>query len=252
MSDTATDTEQQTNPQAPGAGTPQPGAGAANPPQGTPQTEPETDPLAFTLDEIDDIEEPGQGTDPQGGANEEPAEYKIEVLEEYNMNTGVHEYITGQARELGIQAGAMSKLLNNTLGWLRDAEQKERQEALQALKKEWGADFDKRAAATKKFTLSIAKAAGLTHDDAAMLSSPNGYRLMYGISRIFSETRAAGGTSSEPMLTAEMKRQMAEDMRRNPKNEFNAAFTSPNMPMSERKAAFKRFNELYGKKIYPE
>lgn len=215
-------------------------------------TEPEQTPAPAAIDDLPTISpvEATAGTpEPE---TEDNAEYALTLDPAHKITESVSQLMTDQAREQGLPSHAASAFINNILTHISESEKKARMEAIGALRKEWGSDYDKRVKSTIAFTEKVGTAVGLTQADADFLSSPSGYRLMYGLSKMFREPAAISGGEASPAKSAEQKKAEAEDMRTNPSNPYYNLLNDVNLPRSQRVPAWRRYNELRGVQIYPE
>lgn len=228
----------------------------------TPQQDPQVDPQLESINiepqgddtlTIQDLPTPDEGGDNAQENIPQDAPYELAIDEAYGMDPDVKEFIQGEAKTLGIPADKLSTLLNATLSNLEAADKKYADAAVMELRQEWGAEFAQRAAATKQFVLSISKAAGFTKRDEAFLSSPNGYRLMYGLSKVFSEGKVDTSNSGTLVASKEQRRAEALDMIKNPNNPYYKAMNKVSgVSRADRVAAWKRYNELMGAQILPD
>lgn len=203
-----------------------------------------------TIQELPEVE-PATG-EPQDPQNQPAEEYKLDLDPNLAVDESFGKYLTAQAKENGLPAKEASKYINSAIAEVLNREKAAMHQDLLDLRKEWGADYGKRAKATYEFTTKVCDSLSISEQDARFLSSPAGYRLMYKLSKAFSEQSAVGANSASPSLNAEQRRAMANDMRSNPQNPYYKALNMPSVPDSERRIAFKKFNELYGRQVYPE
>lgn len=210
----------------------------------------ENTPAEFSVGELPAIDPVEPSNEPTPAEEES---YSLTLDEAHHVDADIATYMTEQAKELGLPAQGVSQFVNSVLANAAESEKKAQVAQVDALRKEWGAEFDKRAKATMDFTNSIGKAIGLNEQDAAFLSTPSGYRLMYKLSKMFTEQKAVTGAgTSESAMSKEQRRAMAEDMRTNPSNPYYKCFTDVSLRRSERVPGWKRFNELVGREVYPE
>lgn len=215
-------------------------------------TEPTTDNLIDALPIIEPADPaPETGT---AGAIDPDQPYTLAIDEKHQVSEAASGFMTAQAKQLGLPAEAVSSFINTVLANAAENEAKERNEEIAALQKQWGADFSNRAKNTAAFADRVAKSVGLSKQEAAFLSTPAGYKLMYGISKMFGEQKAitaSGGTAGIPD-SMEQRRKQAEDMRTNRENPMYELFNDPAIPRSKRVVAWKKYNQLVGREVYPE
>lgn len=172
--------------------------------QDTPEEQevPETEEEDIDLDFWDKDQEQKQ--------EEKQEEQQEGVLEGFDLTEcpaipeDMHGGLGAIARKHGIAGAAASAMLKEALS-LADKRAAEQNKAeLAALKRELGKDFRAEIDATAGFMARMAKKAGLSRDDCAILMSPKGYRLMSAIRKASGESGTIrGGAQAAPKMSIE-------------------------------------------------
>ena len=172
-------------------------------------------PYAVNLDAVGDEE---------GGAAEEGEEYALNVEERYNVEPEIVSDLTECAKGAGLKAAEASEFMNAMLAKLSEKQKAAFDAQDKALRKDWGADFANRMRKNNQFIAHLARKAGLSQADIAVLQSPQGYRLVDALRGVTGESRVLAGSTSRGAdanapISEEQRRAVLRDMVRNPRDE---------------------------------
>ena len=140
------------------------------------------------------------------GEEDEQEEYQFDLGEETQIPSEIHGELGGLAKELGIPGDKAAQLLNKGLEVYQEQFKAQNRLLGQALKKEWGRDFESRVKATKAFAARLGREAGLKAADMGVMMSPYGIRLLDAMRSKLSENGGfAGRAAGAPKLTREQQ-----------------------------------------------
>lgn len=206
----------------------------------TPQTD--VNPFAFSA------EDGGNETDvpqkPEKRAEDGAADYAPDFGADFNESDEVRAQVSEYAREAGIDASAAGKFVSSLCSMFKKQEAAKAAADFEGLQKDWGGDFGRNMAATKKFLGGMLRRGEISEADARELMSPAVFRFAHAVQSRLGEGRVAGtGARDAVSRRAEM-----QDMLDNPANPYFKALANPRSP--EYAAAAAYFNEVAGAKIY--
>lgn len=187
---------------------------------------------------------------------EDEGEYALSVEERYNVEPEIVNDLTECAKGAGLKAAAASEFMNAMLAKLSEKQKAAFEAQDKALRKDWGGDFANRMRKNNQFIAHLARKAGLSQADIAVLQSPQGYRLVDALRNVTGESRVLAGSTSRGAdahapISEEQRRAVLLDMVRNPQNEFRNGLVNPKAPASERRRARAEYNRIAGYDALP-
>lgn len=153
------------------------------------------------------------GDDSAADSNAEEGGETAEADEPFTLdeNSGIpQEYAEGLgaiAKEIGVSGGKGAQLIQRAWEYAKAQERAENKRLGLELKKEWGAEFEAKLAATTKFAAQLSRKAGLNNAQMEPLKSPYGVRLLNAMRELVQEGGGfAGGAKEAPKpLTPEQE-----------------------------------------------
>jgi len=202
--------------------------------------ETEVNPFAFT---DSDFEQPENTEDVNTEVEEtgEESSYEFNLGDDSSIPQHLHSGLAERAQQLGLDGSKAAEYLNAAMSYAQEVEAQMAKESGEALRKEWGSEFDAKVDATKQFMVRMSKKAGLSAEQMGILMSPNGFRLMNAIRQASGgeNVRYAGNPQNAPKMTPE---QELEEIYADPVK-YHALIT-PGDP--QHKIVNRRVNELLG------
>lgn len=174
----------------------------------------------------------------------EDSDYTLTFGESFDGSDDVRSMITTKARESGLDAGAASTFINGVLDELSKANIAKAESDYQSLKETWGADFERKMDANRRFLGTMLKQGAISQEDAAELMTPSVFRLTEAIRSQLGEKRAAGTKAASPID----KKAELEDILNNQNNPYYQKLLNPRDPGYAEAAA--HVNKLAGFKLY--
>ena len=108
-------------------------------------------------------------------------------------NDALRDMLKGHARAAGLPADAAGKFLSEVAASIRADEEAAFKEADEALKDEWGAEYETNVSAAKAFARKLSVESGVSMEKMAVFASPDGFRVLHAISRLTGEGGLKGG-----------------------------------------------------------
>lgn len=174
--------------EGPGGGAPPPASPVDSPPPANPPVPP--NPYDFSGGAEQPVPDPGS-TPPL--SPQEETEYEIDFGEGFVENDALRDMLKGHARAAGLPADAAGKFLSEVAASIRADEEEAFKEADEALKDEWGAEYETNVSAAKAFARKLSVESGVPMEKMAVFASPDGFRVLHAISRLTGEGGLKGG-----------------------------------------------------------
>jgi len=204
------------------------------------QTQADSNPFAFSAEDGGDETAATQPQEKQA----EDVDYAPDFGEYFDEDSETRAQVTQYAREAGIDAAAAGKFVSSMCAMFREQEVARAAADLEGLQKDWGGDFDRNMAATKRFLGGMLRRGEISEADARELMSPAVFRFAHAVQARFGEGRVAGTGARD----VGSRRAEIHDMLNNPDNPYFKALANPRSP--EYAAAAAHFNEISGAQIY--
>ena len=214
--------------EGPGGGAPPPASPVDSPPPANPPVPP--NPYDFSGGAEQPVPDPGS-TPPL--SPQEETEYEIDFGEGFVENDALRDMLKGHARAAGLPADAAGKFLSEVAASIRADEEEAFKEADEALKDEWGAEYET--------NVSAAKASGVSMEKMAVFASPDGFRVLHAISRLTGEGGLKGG-GQIPAKTDPADE--AQAILSDPNHRYYKAIADPSHP--QWREATDYYNKLVG------
>lgn len=161
--------------------------------------------LDFSWSENED-QEVSEQSEEATDTDADAAGYVFELGEESQIPSEIHGELGSLAQELGLPGDKAAQFLNKAVEVYNGQVQQAARALGQALKREWGRDFEERLKATKSFAARLGREAGLKAEDMQPLMSPYGVRLLDAMRRMVSEGGGfAGRANSVAALTPQQR-----------------------------------------------
>lgn len=184
--------------------------------------------------------DPDHGSPPPLSPQEE-TEYEIDFGEGFVENDALRDMLKGHARAAGLPADAAGKFLSEVAASLRADEEAAFKEADEALKDEWGAEYETNVSASKAFARKLSVKSGVPMEKMAVFASPDGFRVLHAISRLTGE----GGLKGGGQLPAKMDpADEAQAILSDPDHRYYKAIADPSHP--QWREATDYYNKLVG------
>ena len=174
--------------EGPGGGAPPPASPVDSPPPADPPVP--SNPYDFSGGAEQSDPDPGS---PPPLSPQEETEYEIDFGEGFVENDALRDMLKGHARAAGLPADAAGKFLSEVAASIRADEEEAFKEADEALKDEWGAEYETNVSAAKAFARKLSVESGVSMEKMAVFASPDGFRVLHAISRMTGEGGLKGG-----------------------------------------------------------
>lgn len=222
--------------EGPGGGAPPPASPVDNPPPANPPVPP--NPYDFSGGAEQPVPDPGS-TPPL--SPQEETEYEIDFGEGFVENDALRDMLKGHARAAGLPADAAGKFLSEVAASIRADEEEAFKEADEALKDEWGAEYETNVSAAKAFARKLSVESGVPMEKMAVFASPDGFRVLHAISRLTGEGGLKGG-GQIPAKTDPADE--AQAILSDPNHRYYKAIADPSHP--QWREATDYYNKLVG------
>ena len=222
--------------EGPGGGAPPPASPVDSPPPANPPVPP--NPYDFSGGAEQPVPDPGS-TPPL--SPQEETEYEIDFGEGFVENDALRDMLKGHARAAGLPADAAGKFLSEVAASIRADEEEAFKEADEALKDEWGAEYETNVSAAKAFARKLSVESGVPMEKMAVFASPDGFRVLHAISRMIGEGGLKGG-GQIPAKTDPADE--AQAVLSDPNHRYYKAIADPSHP--QWREATDYYNKLVG------
>lgn len=222
--------------EGPGGGAPPPASPVDSPPPANPPVPP--NPYDFSGGAGQPVPDPGS-TPPL--SPQEETEYEIDFGEGFVENDALRDMLKGHARAAGLPADAAGKFLSEVAASIRADEEEAFKEADEALKDEWGAEYETNVSAAKAFARKLSVESGVPMEKMAVFASPDGFRVLHAISRLTGEGGLKGG-GQIPAKTDPADE--AQAILSDPNHRYYKAIADPSHP--QWREATDYYNKLVG------
>ena len=222
--------------EGPGGGAPPPASPVDSPPPANPPVPPNPYDFSGGTEEPD----PAPGSPPPLPPQEE-TEYEIDFGEGFVENDALRDMLKGHARAAGLPADAAGKFLSEVAASIRADEEEAFKEADEALKDEWGAEYETNVSAAKAFARKLSVESGVPMEKMAVFASPDGFRVLHAISRLTGEGGLKGG-GQIPAKTDPADE--AQAILSDPNHRYYKAIADPSHP--QWREATDYYNKLVG------
>lgn len=222
--------------EGPGGGAPPPASPVDSPPPANPPVP--SNPYDFS--EGAKQSDPDPGSTPPLSPQEE-TEYEIDFGEGFVENDALRDMLKGHARAAGLPADAAGKFLSEVAASIRADEEAAFKEADEALKDEWGAEYETNVSASKAFARKLSVESGVPMEKMAVFASPDGFRVLHAISRMIGEGGLKGG-GQIPAKTDPADE--AQAILSDPNHRYYKAIADPSHP--QWREATDYYNKLVG------
>jgi len=222
--------------EGPGGGAPPPASPVDSPPPANPPVPP--NPYDFSGGAKQPVPDPGS-TPPL--SPQEETEYEIDFGEGFVENDALRDMLKGHARAAGLPADAAGKFLSEVAASIRADEEEAFKEADEALKDEWGAEYETNVSAAKAFARKLSVESGVPMEKMAVFASPDGFRVLHAISRLTGEGGLKGG-GQIPAKTDPADE--AQAILSDPNHRYYKAIADPSHP--QWREATDYYNKLVG------
>lgn len=222
--------------EGPGGGTPPPASPVDSPPPANPPVP--SNPYDFSGGAEQPDPDPGS---PPPLSPQEETEYEIDFGEGFVENDALRDMLKGHARAAGLPADAAGKFLSEVAASIRADEEEAFKEADEALKDEWGAEYETNVSAAKAFARKLSVESGVSMEKMAVFASPDGFRVLHAISRLTGEGGLKGG-GQIPAKTDPADE--AQAILSDPNHRYYKAIADPSHP--QWREATDYYNKLVG------
>lgn len=222
--------------EGPGGGAPPPASPVDSPPPANPPVP--SNPYDFSEGAEQPVPDPGS-TPPL--SPQEETEYEIDFGEGFVENDALRDMLKGHARAAGLPADAAGKFLSEVAASIRADEEEAFKEADEALKDEWGAEYETNVSAAKAFARKLSVESGVSMEKMAVFASPDGFRVLHAISRLTGEGGLKGG-GQIPAKTDPADE--AQAILSDPNHRYYKAIADPSHPQWREATAY--YNKLVG------
>ena len=222
--------------EGPGGGAPPPASPVDSPPPADPPVP--SNPYDFSGGAEQSDPDPGS---PPPLSPQEETEYEIDFGEGFVENDALRDMLKGQARAAGLPADAAGKFLSEVAASIRADEEEAFKEADEALKEEWGAEYETNVSAAKAFARKLSVESGVSMEKMAVFASPDGFRVLHAISRLTGEGGLKGG-GQIPAKTDPADE--AQAILSDPNHRYYKAIADPSHP--QWREATDYYNKLVG------
>ncbi len=222
--------------EGPGGGAPPPASPVDSPPPADPPVP--SNPYDFSGGAEEPDPDPGS---PPPLSPQEETEYEIDFGEGFVENDALRDMLKGHARAAGLPADAAGKFLSEVADSLRADEEEAFKEADEALKDEWGAEYETNVSAAKAFARKLSVESGVPMEKMAVFASPDGFRVLHAISRLTGE----GGLKGCGQIPAKTDpADEAQAILSDPNHRYYKAIADPSHP--QWREATDYYNKLVG------
>ena len=156
-------------------------------------------------------------------------------------NDALRDMLKGHARAAGLPSDAAGKFLSEVAASIRADEEAAFKEADEALKDEWGAEYETNVSAAKAFARKLSVESGVPMEKMAVFASPDGVRVLHAISRLTGEGGLKGG-GQIPAKTDPADE--AQAILSDPNHRYYKAIADPSHP--QWREATDYYNKLVG------
>ncbi|WP_298084579.1 hypothetical protein [uncultured Akkermansia sp.] len=222
--------------EGPGGGAPPPASPVDSPPPADPPVP--SNPYDFSGGAEQSDPDPGS---PPPLSPQEETEYEIDFGEGFVENDALRDMLKGHARAAGLPADAAGKFLSEVAASIRADEEEAFKEADEALKDEWGAEYETNVSAAKAFARKLSVESGVSMEKMAVFASPGGFRVLHAISRMTGEGGLKGG-GQIPAKTDPADE--AQAILSDPNHRYYKAIADPSHP--QWREATDYYNKLVG------
>ena len=222
--------------EGPGGGAPPPASPVDSPPPADPPVP--SNPYDFSGGAEQSDPDPGS---PPPLSPQEETEYEIDFGEGFVENDALRDMLKGHARAAGLPADAAGKFLSEVAASIRADEEEAFKEADEALKDEWGAEYETNVSAAKAFARKLSVESGVPMEKMAVFASPDGFRVLHAISRLTGEGGLKGG-GQIPAKTDPADE--AQAILSDPNHRYYKAIAAPSHP--QWREATDYYNKLVG------
>lgn len=222
--------------EGPGGGAPPPASPVDSPPPANPPVP--SNPYDFSGGAEQPDPDPGS---PPPLSPQEKTEYEIDFGEGFVENDALRDMLKGHARAAGLPADAAGKFLSEVAASIRADEEAAFKEADEALKDEWGAEYETNVSAAKAFARKLSVESGVSMEKMAVFASPDGFRVLHAISRLTGEGGLKGG-GQIPAKTNPADE--AQAILSDPNHRYYKAIADPSHPQWREATAY--YNKLVG------
>lgn len=222
--------------EGPGGGAPPPASPVDSPPPADPPVP--SNPYDFSGGAEQSDPDPGS---PPPLSPQEETEYEIDFGEGFVENDDLRDMLKGHARAAGLPADAAGKFLSEVAASIRADEEEAFKEADEALKDEWGAEYETNVSAAKAFARKLSVESGVSMEKMAVFASPDGFRVLHAISRLTGEGGLKGG-GQIPAKTDPADE--AQAILSDPNHRYYKAIADPSHP--QWREATDYYNKLVG------
>ena len=222
--------------EGPGGGAPPPASPVDSPPPADPPVP--SNPYDFSGGAEQSDPDPGS---PPPLSPQEETEYEIDFGEGFVENDALRDMLKGHARAAGLPADAAGKFLSEVAASIRADEEEAFKEADEALKDEWGAEYETNVSAAKAFARKLSVESGVSMEKMAVFASPDGVRVLHAISRMTGEGGLKGG-GQIPAKTDPADE--AQAILSDPNHRYYKAIADPSHP--QWREATDYYNKLVG------
>ena len=222
--------------EGPGGGAPPPASPVDSPPPADPPVP--SNPYDFSGGAEQPDPDPGS---PPPLSPQEETEYVIDFGEGFVENDALRDMLKGHARAAGLPADAAGKFLSEVAASIRADEEEAFKEADEALKDEWGAEYERNVSASKAFARKLSVESGVPMEKMAVFASPDGFRVLHAISRMIGEGGLKGG-GQIPAKTDPADE--AQAILSDPNHRYYKAIADPSHP--QWREATDYYNKLVG------
>ncbi len=222
--------------EGPGGGAPPPASPVDSPPPADPPVP--SNPYDFSGGAEQSDPDPGS---PPPLSPQEETEYEIDFGEGFVENDALRDMLKGHARAAGLPADAAGKFLSEVAASIRADEEEAFKEADEALKDEWGAEYETNVSAAKAFARKLSVESGVPMEKMAVFASPDGFRVLHAISRLTGE----GGLKGSGQIPAKTDpADEAQAILSDPNHRYYKAIADPSHP--QWREATDYYNKLVG------
>lgn len=199
-------------------------------------------PFVFSAD--DGGNELSDASETQAEQVSDEADYAPDFGADFDESDEMRAQVTRHAREAGIEASAAGRFVAALCSMFKQQEQAKAASDLEGLQRDWGGDFERNMAATKRFLGGMLRRGEISEADARELMSPAVFRFAHAVQARLGEGRVAGTNARD----AAGRKAELDDMLYNTENQYFKALANPRSP--DYAAAAAHFNEVAGAKIY--
>lgn len=223
-----------------GAPAPANDAPPANPADNPPKTDPPAPSNPYDFSKEDDRGVPDPAAPPANPPQKETP-YEIEWGDGFVENDALRDMLKGHAQSSGLPADAAGKFLSEVAASIQADEAAAFKEADEALKDEWGAEYETNVSAAKAFAQKLSKESGVPMEKMGVFASPDGFRVLHAISRTIGEGGLKGGGQAP---SSQDPSDEAQSILSDPNHRYYKAIADPSHP--KWREATDYYNKLVG------